>query len=128
MSIGAVGGAGPSLGAGMSAAPVAAAPATSGASTSTTSSVSSSQAASPSTQAAISAAAQKAMATDNQQVGVSFSISTDGTGHHYAGNVDANGFSINVAEGAAGGSNAHRLDDLVAAVLLALLLQDKSKQ
>lgn len=123
-AVGAVGAVGPSLSVAPMASVSAAGPAA-GAGIGTPSSTSSAQSAGPSTQVTISAAAQKAMATDNQQVGMSFSISTDGAGHHYTGNVDANGFSINVAGGASGASNDSRLDDLVAAVLLALLLKDK---
>lgn len=124
MSIGAVGAVG-AVGPSMSVAPMGSVSAASPAASGGIGAPSSAQSVSPSTQVTISAAAQKAMATDNQQVGMSFSISTDGTGHHYSGNVDANGFSINVAGGAPSASNDSRLDDLVAAVLLALLLKDK---
>ncbi len=124
MSIGAVGAVG-AVGPSMSVAPMGSVSAASPAASGGIGAPSSAQSVSPSTQVTISAAAQKAMATDNQQVGMSFSISTDGAGHHYSGNVDANGFSINVAGGAPGASNDSRLDDLVAAVLLALLLKDK---
>lgn len=124
MSIGAVGAVG-AVGPSMSVAPMGSVSAASPAASGGIGAPSSAQSVSPGTQVTISAAAQKAMATDNQQVGMSFSISTDGTGHHYSGNVDANGFSINVAGGAPSASNDSRLDDLVAAVLLALLLKDK---
>ena len=124
MTIGAIGavggvGAGASIGGGMSAgavgAPAAGAPAAAagaqlgGGDTGT--------------QVTISSAAQKAMATDNQQVGASFSVTTDAAGHHYAGNVDANGFSMQVSINTNTGNQGY--EDLVAAVLLALLLKEK---
>ncbi len=81
-----------------------------------------------STQVTISAAAQKAMATDAQQVGASFSISTDASGHHYAGGVDANGFSISVATVTqAPAASDMNLDDLVALAVLALLLKEQQQ-
>lgn len=126
MSVGAIGGGGMGMGmaGGMGAvapaAPAAVAPSMGGAATGGASAPVSS------TQVTISAAAQKAMATDGLQVGASFSVTTDAAGHHYAGGVDANGFSISVATLTQAPSAAdHKLDDLVAAVLLALLLKEK---
>lgn len=111
--VGAVGGMGGGMGAVGAPAPAAGAPAASaqlgGGDTGT--------------QVTISSAAQKAMATDNQQVGASFSVTTDAAGHHYAGNVDANGFSMQVSINTNTGNQGY--EDLVAAVLLALLLKEK---
>lgn len=73
------------------------------------------------------------MSQEATQVGASFSVTKDGTGHHYVNGMDANGFkapgSVDPAHNANGQSyqELNKLDDMVAMALLALLLGDKKE-
>jgi hypothetical protein len=94
-------------------------------------------AAQPSTQVTISLGGQQALAGESTQPGASFSVSQDASGHHYVGGVDANGFSNpDAAHGVSGMdgrcnafgqdvSQLNKLDELTAALLLALLLKKR---
>lgn len=100
----------------------------------------------PSAKITISDAAMKANSVEPTQPGASFSLSVDKGGHHYAGGTDANGFSNPDLKpmqtvGSAGKSESHaanafdlstnalgqkysdlnKLDDAIAALLLAML-------
>lgn len=76
-------------------------------------------------------AAGRQMSQEATQVGASFSVTQDGTGHHYVNGTDANGFkapgTVDPMHNVNGQSyrELNKLDDAVALALLALLLSDK---
>lgn len=126
--VGGIGAAGVAGGAGMGmggagaapavAAPASASPAQAGAAPS---------AASEGVKVTISQAGQR-MSMEATQVGASFSVTSDVGGHQYVAGMDANGFrspdAVSPTHNANGQSYAelNKLDDMLAAALLALLL------